>query len=266
MSDLNLHGARVVLRQRQFIDVVDLAVRFVALHGGAYARLSLVVLVPAFVATWLIGQGNGWGWGWLAAFALSPIVSAPFTVLASRLMFTDRVRVRDALLIALRNLPRLVLARIVQTIAVGGAMFFFFVPAAWVQALLLFVPEVILLEQAGLVSAIARAGRIAHAQVGGVVAAVILMTAFVAGAPFLADAAGRVALDNLFEVRPPEALTAVGGSALAFMGLWLSLPFVATIRFLFYIDLRTRTEGWDIQTRFAALAARSLSQSDGVSA
>ncbi|WP_394846617.1 hypothetical protein LZC95_04020 [Pendulispora brunnea] len=266
MSDLNVHGARVVLRQRQFIDVVDLAVRFVALHGRPYARLSLIVLLPSFLVTWGLGQAIDWAWGWLAVFALLPLAAAPFTVLASRLMFTEQVRLREVLAVTLRSVPRLVLARTLQTLAVGAALFILVLPAIWAQALLLFLPEVILLEQSRFFPAISRAGRIAHAQVGNVVLAVILLALFVGGTPFLADAAGRMVLDNLLEVRPPEPLTVVGGSALSLFGLWAALPFVSTIRFLFYIDLRTRTEGWDIQTRFAALAARSQQQEQGVSA
>jgi hypothetical protein len=37
----------------------------------------------------------------------------------------------------------------------------------------------------------------------------------------------------------------------------LFIPYVATARFLAYLDLRTRSEGWDIQTRFAAIALRA---------
>ena len=36
--------------------------------------------------------------------------------------------------------------------------------------------------------------------------------------------------------------------------LWAA-NFVASARFLVYLVVRTRSEGWDIQTRFAALAA-----------
>ncbi|WP_394836191.1 hypothetical protein LVJ94_04695 [Pendulispora rubella] len=265
MSDLNVRGARVVLRQRQFIDVVDLAVRFVALHGKPYAWLSLMVVLPSFLVTWAIGQGVDWAWAWVAVLGLLPLAGAPFTVLASRLMFTEQVRLREVLLVTLHSLPRLVLARILQTLAVGAALVVLVLPAIWAQALLLFLPEVILLEQSAFFSAVTRAGRIAHAQVGNVALAVILLALFVGGTPFLADAAGRMVLDNLLEVRPPDPLTVAGGSALSLFGLWAALPFVTTIRFLFYIDLRTRTEGWDIQTRFAAIAARSHQQEQGVS-
>ena len=39
----------------------------------------------------------------------------------------------------------------------------------------------------------------------------------------------------------------------AIAGLFASLPLVATLRFLAYIDIRTRREGWDIQVRFLEL-------------
>jgi len=41
--------------------------------------------------------------------------------------------------------------------------------------------------------------------------------------------------------------------------LFLSVPLVATLRFLAYIDNRTRREGWDIQVRFLELG-RALSE------
>ena len=47
--------------------------------------------------------------------------------------------------------------------------------------------------------------------------------------------------------------------------IWLcsmTVPFAATCRFLLYINARTRTEGWDVQTRFAAIAARAREESD----
>jgi hypothetical protein len=47
-----------------------------------------------------------------------------------------------------------------------------------------------------------------------------------------------------------------GGSTFALAGFFASIPYVASTRFLGYVDRRTRREGWDIQVRFAALAQR----------
>ena len=35
------------------------------------------------------------------------------------------------------------------------------------------------------------------------------------------------------------------------------VPYAATVKFLLYLNVRTRAEGWDVQTRFAALARRA---------
>ena len=72
----------------------------------------------------------------------------------------------------------------------------------------------------------------------------------------LADVAGREVLDSVLEVKPPPSMFEEGGSVLALLGFWSVLPIRATARFFVYLDVRTRSEGWDIQTRFAALAAR----------
>ena len=49
------------------------------------------------------------------------------------------------------------------------------------------------------------------------------------------------------------------------LGLHLSIPLVATTRFLAYIDNRTRRDGWDIQVRFLAIRrAQAGSDAEGV--
>jgi hypothetical protein len=258
---INVQAARVVLRQRSFIDVLDLAVRFIAAHAGAYARTFAVVIGPAFLCTWLLGQSLGWVWGWVLTFGLSLFAGAPFTVLASRLMFSEKVRVRDAIVAALAGLPRLIGARVIHLLAVMVGTMTLFVPAIWAGSLFLFLPEAILLEQATSFRAVGRTARIASSQVGSSLLVWLLLFALAVGAPFLVDATGRTILEDLLEVRPPDALTVAGGGALSLLGFWLTVPFSATVGFLFYIDLRTRGEGWDIQTMFAAIARRQEEQS-----
>ena len=57
--------------------------------------------------------------------------------------------------------------------------------------------------------------------------------------------------------KPTGDLFTDGGSAFAVLGALLAVPVAAAARFLGYIDLRTRKEGWDIQLRFMALVAES---------
>jgi hypothetical protein len=262
VSALDLQGARVVLRERSLIDVFDLALRFLTVNARPYVRLSLAVLLPCFAVTWVIGVGADWGWAWVTALLLSLIAGTPFTVLASRLMFSDRVRVRDAMIAPLRVLHRLIALRILQILGITVGFFFFVVPAVWVQAMLMFAPEIILLEQGKLGGSILRATRVVHAQIGNAVLAAVLLGTAVFAAPFLTDVAGRMILESLLEIHPPAPLTTTGGGALSLFGFWASIPVLATMRFFFYIDLRTRTEGWDIQTRFTILAARARAQAE----
>jgi hypothetical protein len=44
------------------------------------------------------------------------------------------------------------------------------------------------------------------------------------------------------------------------MGAIFAVPYVACARLIGYIDARTRTEGWDVQVRFAAVAQQAPAQ------
>lgn len=253
---MDVMHARLALRERSTLDVLDLSVRFVSAHKAIYLRAMAPVIAPAFFASWAFAHEAGWAWGWLGAVLLSLPSQAPFTALASRLVFDDRVRARDALTSSLRAMPRLVLARALQLLALGLALAFFVVPSLWVAGATLFLGEVVLLEQSTVGRSFGRAQRIAATDVGSAIFGVALVVVLPLAAAVLADITGRAVLEDLLEVRAPAPLWRDGGSWLALLGFWAAVPFAATVRFLAYVNFRTRSEGWDIQTRFAALATR----------
>jgi hypothetical protein len=252
---MDLMRAHVALRERPLLDVLDLTVRFCAAHAGAYARLSAAVLAPALGASWAIARIGGWAFGWAAAVAIAAFADAPFVALASRLVFEDDVRARDALRIALRTLPRMIAVRGVQAVAIVASSALLGLPLLWVAPVTVFVVEVVVLEQAGVRPAFARASRIAGARFGSAFATTVLLAVVPLGAALVADVAGREILQSVLELKPPASIFRTGGSALALVGWWSAVPLLATARFFAYLDVRTRTEGWDIQTRFAAIAA-----------
>ncbi len=255
---MDLMRARVALRERSLLDVVDLAVRFSAAHAGAFAKLSLAVLLPGFLASW--GAGELWGWwaAWIAAVVFGSFATAPFVALASKLVFADEVRVRDALRAALAALPRLAGIRFVELLALALSVSCSS-GLAWIYvgSVLLFVVEVAVLEGGGVGGAITRSQRIANGNFGGVSGAMFLLLFAPVAAAMLADAAGREVLGTVLEIKPPPSMFSVGGSWLAMLGWWALLPLLTVLRFFVYLDVRTRTEGWDIQTRFAEIAARA---------
>lgn len=249
---------RVVLRDRPLLDVVDLALRFVADHWSFYLRAMLIVIVPAYALTLWIGMTDSWGLAWAASIVLAAFAQAPFTILASKLVFEDGASVRAALGGSLRLLPRLAVARFTQAVAMilGGVMcmigLFYSGPAVF------FLPEVALLEGIGIGTALTRSQRLAFANAGdAMIMWLMLAFASLSSVFLLGDYISRLILENLFEVSAPESTFSAGGSYTALLGFWVAIPLIATIRFFFYLNRRTQIEGWDIQARFLALTLRA---------
>ncbi|MGH7294430.1 MAG: hypothetical protein ACRELB_05845, partial [Polyangiaceae bacterium] len=262
---MDLMRARVALRERPLLDILDLSIRFAAAHAWAYAKLSLVVLVPGFAVSFAAAYAGGWWLGWTATVVCTAFAGAPFVALASRLVFADSVGTREALGIALRSMPGLIGARILQLFALAASLLVLGLAWFWVGTILLFVVEVLVLEQGGLGATLGRAQRLASSQFGDAVLTMLMLLFAPIGAAMLADVAGREILQGLLEIKPPPSLFRVGGSWLALAGWWATLPLCQTARFFVYLDIRTRSEGWDIQTRFAAIAARAEADRAGAS-
>jgi signal transduction histidine kinase len=254
---MDLMRARVALRERPLLDVFDLSVRFCAAQWRRYAVLSLIVVVPAFAVSWAMAWWGGWWAGWLTAAVLWAFADAPFVVLASKLVFADDARIGEALGIALRKLGSLIAVRIVQLLALSLSALMMGLPWIWLGSIMLFVVEVVVLEDAGVGTALGRAQRVCNANFGAAFSTMGLMLVFPVGMAMLADVAGRDVLQSVLEIKPPKSMFDVGGSWLALAGLWATLPLLATTRFFAYLDTRTRTEGWDIQTKFAGIASRA---------
>jgi hypothetical protein len=255
---MNLSRARVVLRERGLLDVLDLALRFLVEHGGVYARTCCIVIPPFFAASVLVARAGGWFAAWAFAVFAAALAGAPFTVLASRLVFEDDVRASRAVGDAVRAAPRLIALRLFTFVggALGLAVLTF--PGVWLLAVTLFVTEVATLEKATVRVAIARSTRIVRCESGEAVMALLLLTLLHVIAVIAADSGGRTVFTALLESRAPATMWNDGWSALSLLGFWLFVPYVATARFLVYLDVRTRSEGWDIQTRFVALATRAV--------
>jgi hypothetical protein len=260
-SGLDLLRTRVAFRDRSVADVLDLALRFAAVQGRAYAKVALVSLLPLALLSIAAGYALGWAAAWAIALPLAVLAEVPFTVLASRLVFQDEVRVRDVVSAAIRELPRIALARVIEgtLIAIGFAVLV--LPGFWVGSVFLFQTEVMLLERAGVGQAIGRSQRLAGNAFSEVLLAVAVLGLVPIVSVLLVDVAGRAVIGDVLQFRAPQAAWVKGGSALATIGLFLQVPYLATARFFLYLNVRTRAEGWDIQTRFAALASRESTRS-----
>jgi hypothetical protein len=250
--------SRVALRDRPFVDVLDLSFRFLHDAFGPLAKLALLVLPLPIAATLLLAHAAGWAWAWCFAIASANLVSAPFTVLVGQFVFEQDPSVRAALGRGLRAVPRLLVINVLLAMGLGASAMFFVFPAFWLATATLFVAEATLLERATIVGGFERSMQLAARAPGDATLALLVGLALLVLGPIAGDQIGHIVLANVFQVSGPPRLSAAGGSWLPVVGFWLTVPYVTMLRFLVYINVRTRTEGWDIQTAFATLTTRRI--------
>jgi hypothetical protein len=256
---VNLGASAIVLRPRGMAEILDLACRLsVSLAFGLYARLALVVLLPLLAGCVALRYAAGWPWQnvWMAAITAAAVAQGIFTVSVGRLLFSEEVTAGQALRLFGRRfvsyLVMLLLSR--SLLALAALPMGFGLPFVWPR--LYFVHEASLLEGAGPAEAMRRSSRFVAGRGGPVLG--VLLSILITQAAFVvvAELLCQGLMTEVLQLgKPFGALFTDGGSPYALAGLLLSVPFVATARFLEYIDARTRADGWDVQLRFMAIAA-----------
>jgi hypothetical protein len=252
---VNLLAARVVLRQRSLADSLDLALPFCLTNKRPLGLLALVTLGPIAVLLGFLRLRAHWSWValWFLCAGLSLIVEGAFTVALGELLFKPPAdtRVRTFVARYLRRLPALLFAIFVRGLMVISTLLIL-APTS------IFVTEAMLLEGAPFGRALARSRALARNRAGfclGVWLATVFLPAL--GAASL-DLLGNAVASYVLQLGYPTGeLFSDGGSGFAVVGALLAVPLVAAARFLGYVDLRTRKEGWDIQLRFVALAEQN---------
>jgi len=257
---MNVWEARVVVRERSLAEIVDLAVRFsLVLGAGLYVRLGACLLLPAYALCWLLLHRDAPS-GLVAALgiALYSLLQLPFTVAAGRLMFSAQVTLGEVLRSSLRLLYRTTLARCLAMLLIAGGTLLV-IAAPLVIARALYMGEVVALEGAGALAAYRRTTRLTFRRVPQTFA--VWLSILSASAAFIVLAqifASALAAEGLAIESLPSVWAGLSLEA-GLAGLFASVPLVASLRFLAYIDNRTRREGWDIQVRFLELS-RVLSE------
>jgi hypothetical protein len=256
---MNLGASAIVLRPRKIAEVLDLACRFsISVAFGLYARLTVLILLPVLAGCLLLRYAAGWRWlaVWAVAVAGGSVVQGIFTVAVGRILFSEALGAGQVLRLFGRRLGSYVgMMLIGRTLLAASCLpLFMGLPFAWTP--LFFVNEASLLEGAGAFDALRRSSRLVGDRpfpvFGALLSLLLTQAAFVLTAELLGQ--GLVA-EVLQLGKPFGSLFSDGGSPYALAGLLLSVPYVATARFLTYVDARTRADGWDIQLRFMAISA-----------
>jgi hypothetical protein len=234
--------------------VLDLTVRFAQAHAGPIARLAGIVLLPTWILASAVGLLSGGAWAVaLALFLAAPALQLPFLLLGSKLLFAPTASVREALLEvpAQRRALALGLGRI-GIVASASAISFglFWLP---VQALLLFVQETSALERMPPVRALRRSASLAADQLGRVLGGVVTSSVLAVWCVFAGEALGQMIVAFVLQAGTPFGRALDGDvTPYALGGILLAQPAIALYRLLLYLDVRTVTEGWDLQVAMIA--------------
>ena len=256
---MNLHAAAVVLRLRTVSEVFDLACRLsTGLALSVFARLFAWVLLPLYAGCLALRFALGLDWWqvWCVAIVATTVAQGPFTIAVGRILFSEQVTVARVLKLFASRFSayfRALLRFTFLLVVVIWTVVF----APWAYIRMLFLHEVCLLEGVS-DGALARRCRILVAgRANPALLVVLLLLLARAGCVLVSELLGSALVDDILQLGSPfGSLFEDGGSPFALLGLFLSVPYVAAARFLQYIDTRTRSDGWDIQLKFMAVASR----------
>ena len=234
----------IALRPRSAIEIIDAAVEVVRGHFVALFTLAAVMLLPA-VALELFATIYGMREMWevlatLVGVMLDTLASGAIIAYVAGYIISPRLSTAEALRAALGRFWSLFAASIVYGMMVLVGLLLLVVPGIIVAVRYFAMPAVIMLEGAGVSTAMSRSARLTEGSTGRALA--IFGTAWVV---YLVAMFGvQVLAEGLFAARTQVVVTGVIQAALH--------PFLAALTTLLYFDLRVRREGLDVASMLAA--------------
>ena len=274
---MQLDRCRIVVRERDFTQLLDLALRVARMHLGPLALAWACGVLPAtalwtvliglwtgmftvgntiaptnleVLARWLESPEGAFAPGYVfflavAVYWTAPLASSPLTLVLGRLLFEDRPSLRAAAGQWLDSLPQL----LVETVVRRGLWMLTVVGAVVPAAMRAYAAEVILLERNPWRSV---RGRISTPQRIGGLHGYWFGTLF---ARWLASVAAAFVLTISFWLSLRVVCQVLFGPGELFwdflvfypLSLALTTGYFTVVRFLSYLDLRIRREGWEVE-------------------
>ncbi len=290
---MQLDQTHIAIRERSFLELMDLALRVVRGHAGPLLLAWLVGVAPcAALNHWLLIPWAGhifndvefpmsyvW-YGWLLTLWEIPLATAPLTIYLGQMLFNERPRASDVARMFFTRLGQLLWYQI----AIRGMGVLFLVWALWGEAgddaliLLSFwcvlslgaiylwwphLNEVLLLERnpwrkpRGGMNTRSRSMALHGPLVGELLGRTI--TSLLFGA--LLVLALWLSQINLRHVLSLDARRSIPRELAEMqLAIWLVVGYLAVVRFLSYLDIRIRSEGWEVELAMRAEGARVTRQ------
>jgi hypothetical protein len=249
----------IAIRERSFAELYDLALLVVRRRPWPPLLLAVGGAAPwcALDAWLLLGVGGEvpvllWYPLLLLVAVQAPFAFAPLTAWLGAAMFDERASLGAALRDGLRPWRGLLAGGVVRGLLASTVVLL----PLWSPHL----PEVLVLERQGLGASWRRAAALRSAN-GGAGVLHLFAAAVVGGAALWLLAGTWTALGGVLLHADPwiaEDWHAYlpGHSVLPHVAIWLAVGWLTVVRFLWYIDLRTRAEGWAVDLELRAAARR----------
>jgi hypothetical protein len=252
---MRLDQLTIAVRERSLMEVWDLAFLVMRKHGLRLLLLLAVLAVPATVLDLLLlDPANEAQLGWLVILVMveAPLVTAPLTAYLGEATFSDS--------------PSLV-----RALGVTAKRFLVLIPFAALRtmlALLFLLPllifpryavEVLLLERQPFAASQRRMKTLREGQLRGVILSAVVLCASVPVLAYAAQCAWQMlafGVSPLVEASWYSESEMVPTNPILWVVLWCVCGFLTIARFLGYLDIRTRLEGWEIELELRRLAAR----------
>jgi hypothetical protein len=274
-----LDRTRIAVRERDYLDVLDLALRVVRTHAWPLVLASVAGAAPMVLLNhWLLAGYTELNFEMTSPifymffavvliFLEAPLATAPLTLYLGKATFADRPRAGEIVAQLRESLPQLLLYQGLLRIVYFG----------WA-----YLNEVILLDRnpmlrgaGGRMSTLERS-RVLHKvenvdilsrsipalTVGGVLFLSIWFSIFIVRGMLLGRWGLVGFLWTLFGGQWEWSFLRPMFTLYFQMALWIVVCYFAVVRFLSYLDLRIRREGWEVELRMRAERAR-LTRSPG---
>jgi hypothetical protein len=263
---MQLDNATIAIRERSLSEILDLALHVLRAHLGPLCALAAVGAAPALLVNhWLVDlvvpdvnwESDQYLWVFLNLLLVlveTPIVLGPVTAYLGQATFQPRADYRRLIRDVLRSLPQLIL---VQVLLRGLTLMLTSISRPYAG-------EVILLERnrlaGGPKGAMTTRRRVAALHQGWF-GELLGRWLAVCGVALLIATALTHAIASTTELFAGGFLESWFYVKLAIpLAFWLTAFFLTVVRFLAYLDLRIRREGWEIELDMRAEALRLTRQ------
>lgn len=264
---MNFDVTHIVIRERGFAEIMDLALKVVRAHLPSLALCGMLGAAPWVIVNGLLLNGlvedldlrdNATWFCYLMMILVAvqtPLATAPITLFLGQVTFLEETDANRMFGDFMRSLPQLLLHTLVRGL-LAVTFFGLMLPYGFRP----FVSELILLERNPMFSGqdkrmtTARRSRNLHSSAGGDLFG-NWMASLAIGAMLIA----ALMLGIYFGAMQLAGKTLTVRQVLIYclpLSTWLVIEFFAIVRFLAYLDLRIRREGWEVELKMRSEAAR----------